>query len=207
MHLTRSVEILTKVNEELKNDINNLKVSSLGNFEHSKIETEQVLETIEEYFEKKEKEPCLVGINIPEKSKDDESATADRLLSENIVVAAGFKTEFIKEVCHHGRKGIGRPRVLKIRLEDKHMAMSVLRNKDVRSIVPPGSFLRKDLTKRELLLDKQLRKECYTRNQSLNLKKYVVRNLQIVELRQPRQWIAPTSNFLIPTYSHQSAAA
>ncbi|VDN55944.1 unnamed protein product [Dracunculus medinensis] len=118
---------------------------------------------------------------------DDESATADRLLAENIVVAAGFKTEFIKEIRRHGRKGTGRPRVLKIRLEDKHMAMSVLRNKDVRSIVPPGSFLRKDLTKRELLLDKQLRKECYTRNQSLNLKKYAVRNLQIVELRQSRQ--------------------
>ncbi|VDN53082.1 unnamed protein product [Dracunculus medinensis] len=90
VYLTRSVEILTKVNEELKNDINNLKASSLGNFDHSKIETEQVLETIEEYFEKKEKEPCLVGINIPEKSTDDESATADRLLAENIVVADGL---------------------------------------------------------------------------------------------------------------------
>ncbi|VDN52057.1 unnamed protein product [Dracunculus medinensis] len=107
------------------------------------------------------------------KSTDDESATADRLLAENIVVVAGFKTEFIKEVHSHGRKGTGRPRVLKIRL-DKHMAMSVLRNKDVRSIVPPGSFLRKDLTKRELLLDKQLRKECYTRNQSFNLKKLIL---------------------------------
>ncbi|VDN53325.1 unnamed protein product [Dracunculus medinensis] len=129
MHLTRSVEILTK----------------------------------------KEKEPCLVGINIPEKSTDDESATADMLLAENIVVVAGFKTEFIKEVRRHGRKGTGRPRVLKIRLEDKQMAISVLRNKDVRSIVlfplevplevfplefPLGNFLRKDLTKRELLLDK-----------------------------------------------------
>ncbi|VDN53080.1 unnamed protein product [Dracunculus medinensis] len=142
MHLTRSIEILTKVNEELKNDINNLKASSLGNFEHSKIETEQVLETIEEYFEKKEKELCLVGINIPEKSTDDES-TADRLLAENIVVAAGFKTEFIKEVRRHGRKGTGRPRVLKIRLEDKHMAMSVLRKKMCTRSFPLEVFCEK----------------------------------------------------------------
>ncbi|VDN51609.1 unnamed protein product [Dracunculus medinensis] len=84
------------INEELKNDINNLKASSLGNFEHSKIETEQVLETIEEYFEKKEKKPCLVGINIPEKSTDDESA--DRLLAENIVLPLGSRLDSLRRL-------------------------------------------------------------------------------------------------------------
>ncbi|VDN54150.1 unnamed protein product, partial [Dracunculus medinensis] len=69
VYLTRYVEILRK---------------------HLKIETEQVLEIIEEYFEKKEKEPCLVGIKIPEKSTDDGSTTADRLLAENILAAAGL---------------------------------------------------------------------------------------------------------------------
>ncbi|VDN57511.1 unnamed protein product [Dracunculus medinensis] len=72
----------TKVNEELKNNINNLKASSLdGNFEPPKISTEQILQTIDEYFEKKEKEPCLFGINVPEKFVDDETATADREVS------------------------------------------------------------------------------------------------------------------------------
>lgn len=62
MRLIRYVEILAKDNEELKNYINNLKASSLGgNFESPKISSEQMLEI--EYFEKKEKEPCLVSIN------------------------------------------------------------------------------------------------------------------------------------------------
>ncbi|VDN53968.1 unnamed protein product [Dracunculus medinensis] len=71
-----------EVNDELKNDINNLKTSSLNsNFVLPNISTEQILQTTNEYFEKKEKEPCLVGINISEKSTDDETATADRLLA------------------------------------------------------------------------------------------------------------------------------
>ncbi|VDN59083.1 unnamed protein product [Dracunculus medinensis] len=146
------------------------------NFEPPKISTEQLLQTIDEYFEKKEKEPSLVGINIPDKSTDDETTTADRLLAKNIA-------DYIEEIHRHGRKGSSRPRVLKIRLEDKYMAMSILRNKNLRPI---------------------LRKEFYIRNQNLNLKKYVVRNLQIVELRQPRQCFTMANNFSIPVFSHQS---
>ncbi|VDN54813.1 unnamed protein product [Dracunculus medinensis] len=69
LHLTRSIEVLTKP---------------------PNISTEQILQTIDEYFEKKEKEPCLVGINILEKSSDDETAIADRLLAKNIVAVAGI---------------------------------------------------------------------------------------------------------------------
>lgn len=65
-----------------------MKASTLvGNFELPKISTEQILETIDEYFEKKGKEPCLVGINILEKPTNDETVTAYRLLAENIAVA------------------------------------------------------------------------------------------------------------------------
>ncbi|VDN60084.1 unnamed protein product [Dracunculus medinensis] len=120
-------------------DIDNLKASSFdGNFKPPKISTEQILDTIDEYFEKKEKEPCLVGVNIP-----DDETTADRFLEKNIIAAAGIQIDYIKKVRRHGKRRSGRPRVLKIRVEDKYMVMSVLRNKNVNSIFPHGSFLRR----------------------------------------------------------------
>ncbi|VDN50230.1 unnamed protein product [Dracunculus medinensis] len=72
---------------------------------------------------KKEKEPYLVGINVLEKSTDEETATVDRLLAENIVAAARIQTGYIKEVRRHGRKESGKPRVLKIRLEDTWLCL------------------------------------------------------------------------------------
>lgn len=91
-------------------------------------------------------------------------------LAENIVAAAGIKTDYIKEVRRQGRKGSGKPGALKIRLVDKHIAMSVLRTKNL----PHDSFSRKDLTKREFLIDKQFWKDIIFRTR---VSKDVVRNL------------------------------
>ncbi|VDN50597.1 unnamed protein product [Dracunculus medinensis] len=118
----------------------------------------------------------FIGVNIPEKSTDDETVTGDRLLAENMVAAAGIKTDYIKEVCRHCRKGSDRPRVLKIRFKDKYMAMSDLSNKNGHITHAPSLFAER-LNEKGTIARQTVRREYYVRNQNVNLKKYVVRDL------------------------------
>lgn len=75
------------------------------------------------------------------------------------------------------------------------MTMPVLRKRNVRSVVPRGNILRKD-NQNGNNIRKTTAKRMFTRNQCLNVKNYVIRSLEIVELIQPRKWFRTMRNFL-----------
>ncbi|VDN60470.1 unnamed protein product [Dracunculus medinensis] len=119
-----------------------------------------------EYFEKKEKELYLVGINIlmmkSEKSNEEKTTTADRLLAKNIVAAAG--TDYIKEVHRHGRMGSRRPQVLKIRLED--MAPSILRKECALDYSPWKLFAERSNENRIIARQTFVKRMLYAKSES-----------------------------------------
>ena len=51
--------------------------------------------------------------------------------------------------------------------------------------------MRRDYTPRELEIDSELRKECGKRNQQLGIIKYVVRDLEIHEIKNPKHAVIP----------------
>ncbi len=153
-----------------------------------------LLGMLDEREQMKEKKLNAVIVNIPECENDDDTEVNDLKTVQEIFRTENLPVEQIRKVNRHGRKRPNKPRVLKVYTDDE-----TLRNKFIRAYnrhrvpVGPKSFCRRDLTVTELLLDGELRREAYRRNTEIGMRRWTVRDLQLVELREPQ--LLPHQNY------------
>jgi hypothetical protein len=130
--------------------------------------------------------PCsAVIVNLPESDNNNEEQTeaADQHFVEDIARQAGM-SDSIRDIHRHGQKRDNRPRIVKVHLQDIHA-----RNKFLRvfnSHRPKDGqlrfvYVRRDYTDFEQQRDRELRSECYRRNEAVGRRRFVVRDLEIID--------------------------
>ncbi|VDN58478.1 unnamed protein product [Dracunculus medinensis] len=178
--LSERIENLTQKIGRMQSSINDEMVN------HETFE-KKVVDSVVEHNKRMDKANGFVIIGVPEIFTGLNGMLYDIKFVEKLVEAAGFNKNCIRSVQRFGSHE-SQSRILQVKLASKNQSNQVLHCPKVKSLLPIGSSIRKDLTLKELKLQKQLWQECHKRNAELNMKKFVVRDLKIVELKHPKVW-------------------
>jgi hypothetical protein len=153
-----------------------------------------------EHMQLAEKAKNCVLVGVPEMDTDENTENADAILIEKILLDASIdsNTHLITTFRHGkakmdkvgkailGRNGLKLPRILKVKLDSEEsrekLLMSFRRKRP--DTLPNNTYMRRDYTQTELQVDWQLRQECRALNTKSGLHQFVVRDLQIVELKK-----------------------
>lgn len=181
--------LLLKMIEELKQENQVLKeeLASKSKDTDLKNNDKKIFEIIRQHEAMKEKEKSIVIVGLAERDSDSNTEAQDAALIKNIAENVGVEKQVIS-VSRYGYRSV-KPRIIKVKFTDKEASMSVIKSSTARQLLPKGAFIRRNMTVEELEQDRQLRKECYNRNEAANLYKFVVRNSKIIELKEPRPWV------------------
>lgn len=144
-----------------------------------------------------EKSSQAVICNISESDDPKTTEETDRAALKTLFQATSLKKKFengeIKWFRHpkekpRDSKGRGRP--IKVKLPSQQDQVTFIREAEkirhTTFVDQPHVFVRRDYTPRELDIDRDLRKECGKRNKECGLIKFVVRDLEIYEIKKPR---------------------
>jgi hypothetical protein len=132
-----------------------------------------------------QKSCSAVIVNLPESDNNNEEQTkaADQHFVEEIARHEGL-IDSIKDVHRHGQKRDSRPRIMKVHFKDIHDRNKFLR---VFNIYRPNDgshkfvYARRDYTDFEQQRDRELRSDCYRRNEAVGRRRFVVRDLEIID--------------------------
>lgn len=149
-----------------------------------------------------EKSTQAVICNIPEHDTPEETDDADIAALKTMFQATSLKEKWDKGEVQWFRhpkdaprdsKRRGRPIKVKLASQQDQETFIKEANKVRHSTFTdqPHLFVRRDLTPKELEIDSELRRECGKRNQQLGLIKYVVRDLEIHEIKNPKHKVKP----------------
>ena len=169
-------------------------------------------DVFKEAAQKEEKRENVVLLGVPEGATDEETLKQDLQLAENLVKQCGLLPTEIVKAYRHGTKSGSRPRTLKVKFCNKSTPahiLSSMREKVMYDLLPSRSRIRRDLTMKEQIQEREARREAYRRNSDAQLFKWTVnRDLQLVELKNPRSWqptpasIDPGSDRTLPANSN-----
>lgn len=143
------------------------------------LEAAKILQERKEH--KKDSTVVLVGCKVP----------ASELLSniKDIIEQSGTSSEGLEEAFYHTGKAGFPTSIVKIRL---HSHLSSNYHLLYRRILGKSDicyYSRSDLTRQELIWDRELRQQCKALNVACSLKKYIVSELRIVEISNPSPYI------------------
>jgi hypothetical protein len=151
-------------------------------------------------FTKMVHEATLDAEVIAEKSKRavverlPEDVDADELIAK-IAEEAGVDGQLLEDIHRHPRvkkTDGGKPRIIKVPFSTKNARDTFIRGfrKAIMAIqnTPKNLIVRRDMTPTELNILYSLRRQAYDMNKSNGLFKYVVSDLQIIELKSPKPW-------------------
>jgi hypothetical protein len=123
-----------------------------------------------------------------------EAIDADELVSD-IAKKAGLEGQLLENIHRHPRvkrndDGNGKPRILKVPFSTKIARDTFIREfrKSIMSLPnsPKNLIVRRDMTQEELKILYAIRRQAYEMNKECGLFKYVVSDLQIIELKNPK---------------------
>lgn len=144
-----------------------------------------------------EKNSQAVICNVPESDDPKETEEADRAALKALFQATSLndgwesgKIEWFRHPKESPRDSTRRGRPIKVKFPSQQDQVTFLREADKarRTIFSeePHIFVRRDFTPRELEIDRELRKECGKRNNECGMVKFVVRDLEIYEIKKPK---------------------
>jgi hypothetical protein len=149
------------------------------------------LEDHKEHLLLTEKSKNCVLVGVPEMDTDKSTENADQTLLTTILLNAEVKEESVTDSFRHGESKLAKdgkklPRILKIKTNSEETRELILRSfrSNRPDTLPSKVYMRRDYTQTELQVDWQLRQECHKRNTKAGLHQYIVRDLQIVELKK-----------------------
>jgi hypothetical protein len=135
-----------------------------------------------------EKSNNAVVVGYPEQSdRDKATAEHDQVAMKDFLRRANIAPEDIVEIRRHGQQREGRHRPLKILTKSNEARERIIRAYRAYKPqdAPAGSYCRRDMTPTELAEDRRLKSQAYETNSKEGLKKWTVRNLQLIELKGP----------------------
>lgn len=129
---------------------------------------------------RKEKDSSIVLVGFPETPTEDIlSAVRD------VLAAANIPAESVSDDHRHGPPKQSGHRIVKVRVTSmdyyRRIKLCLGRSSLCR-------YSRNDLTRTELDHDRHLRSWCHNENSSLSLKKFMVVDLRVVEVRDPKPY-------------------
>lgn len=192
--------IVDSITTRIDSVISNSSLNKVGPDLSEKRTYAQVLAAQRDLRKYPEKETQVVLCNLPESDDPQETNKADRAALSALFQETSMKEKFEKgqiEWYRHPKdkprnsKTRGRP--LKIKLENPQSQVHFLKEADRarRTVFPtqPHIFVRRDLNPTELKIDADLRKECGIKNSECGVVKFVVRDLEIYEIKNPKHLV------------------
>lgn len=195
--LTDSNSRLLSMNEHLQLEVQRLNETLIHSTQQSVQGgtnfAEQCFEIFKEATERDEKKENLVLLGIPEgKCGEEETNRLDKDLAEDLVKKCGLCPGDILKTYRHGSQREGRPRTLKIKFNNKitpAKVLTIMRERKLYHLLPAQSRIRRDLTTREQIKERDARSEAYQRNSKDNMFNWTVNaNLDVVRVKTPRPW-------------------
>ncbi|KAI1696800.1 hypothetical protein Ddc_20135 [Ditylenchus destructor] len=155
--------------------------------------TRTILQVVNDADKAKEKSCRAVIERLPEQATDSETEESDKQTLEKVARASEKEYQIISEKCHRsGPKREGRNRILKVQFQSQKERDIFLRS--FRSSVKKCPNVnqkitaRRDMTDTELKLLYDLRRQCFELNAKSGLFKYIVQDLEIKELQNPKEF-------------------
>jgi hypothetical protein len=148
----------------------------------------QLFQVMKEVATVEEKSHNAVIVGYPEQT-DRDQATVDHdcIAISDFLLRAKVAPEDIIEIRRHGQKRDGRHRPLKVLTRSNEVRERIIRS--FRALkptdTPAGAYCRRDMTPTELAEDRRLKSLAYDLNCKEGVKKWTVRNLQMIELTGP----------------------
>jgi hypothetical protein len=132
-----------------------------------------------------QKSCSAVIVNLPESDTNNEEQTKadDQQFVEDIARQEGL-SDSIRDIHRHGQKRDNRPRIVKVHLKDIHARNKFLRVFNSHRPMDASLrfvYVRRDYTDFEQQRDRELRSECYRRNDTVGRRRFVVRDLEIID--------------------------
>lgn len=203
--LVATNETIISENRELRNRIATLEQNTNDKPAHAYGEppsyaaiTRTILQVVNDADKAKEKSCRAVIERLPEKATETETKESDTKTLEKIANASEKEFKIITDDSHRsGPTRPGRNRILKVQFSTQKERDTFLRS--FRSSVKKCPEVhqkitaRRDMTDTELKLLYNLRRQCFEQNQKSGLFRYIVQDLEIKELPDPKEFKVHTS--------------